>query len=160
MNIGKNILAMKVLAMIATPFEDTEAFKLGIINKSGYVVKDPHSVEEQNSYTLLERLTFTLKRLIEKIPGGKGKIGSLAAAYWLVKESDENTDLLVLEQRFTELIESDVCFVEEEFEIKRIIEDGEVVAANNTAGVEVKNPDAIPKKKKKTIKDFIRRKQG
>lgn len=157
MTIGKNILAMKFLKMMSTPFEETDAFKFGIIDNSGNVVKKPLTTEESNSYSLLERLVFTLKRLIEKVPGGRNKIGSIAAAYWLVKESNEETDLNDLEKRFTKLVEMDVCFIEEECEIESIVEDGEGIAANNTSGVEVKNPDAVPKRKK-TVKDFIRRK--
>ena len=37
------------------------------------------------------RFIFNLKRLIEKIPGGKSKLGSYgAAAYLLLKEEEEN----------------------------------------------------------------------
>lgn len=153
MSIGKNAVAIKFLHMLVTPFESTSAYAHGVIDKDGNVLKTPGTVEEQNSYTLLEKLVFSLKRLIEKAPGGKSKIASMAAAYWLVKESGEDYDIPLIERRLQKFIDSNVSFIEEEIEIQKLVEE---IAANNTAGAEVSNPDAIPKKKK-TVKDLLAR---
>jgi|SRR5687768_8348028 len=158
MSFGKNVVAMKFLHMLMTPFESTDAFKLGIIDRTGEVIKKPETPEERDSYSLLERVVFSLKRMLGKVPGGQTQIASLAAALYLVKEGEESLTCEQIELKLQKLIRSNYCLVEEELEIQRMYEEVSAggIAANNTAGVEVKNPDAIPKKKK-TTKDFIRR---
>lgn len=151
-SFGKDAMAFKLVLMLTTPFNETNAFKLGIIDERGKVIKEAKTQEEHDAYSSLDRMVFSLKRLIEKVPGGKSKLGSIAAAYWLVKEDSENVDL----DRFQKILEMNVSFLQEELEVKRILED---IAANNTAGVEVNNPNAVPKRlQKKTLKDLMKRK--
>ena len=78
---------------MVTPFEKTKAFELGIIDEKGKLLKrkrDLETQEEKDSYTLSDRLIWNLKRLLGKIPGGKSRIASYAAALWLIKESNNN----------------------------------------------------------------------
>jgi len=47
--------------------------------------------KEKAAYTILIRFIFNLKRILNKVPGGKSKFGSYAAAaILLLKEEDEN----------------------------------------------------------------------
>ena len=53
--------------------------------------KELKTSKEKNSYTVLVRFIFNLKRLMNKVPGGKSKMGSYAAAaLLLLKEEEEN----------------------------------------------------------------------
>ena len=76
------LVAYRVLKLLVTPFDKTEAFKLGIIDAKGKVLKKSKEIkdsEERNAYTLLIRFVFNLKRMLSKI-GIRGPLGSAAAA--------------------------------------------------------------------------------
>ena len=77
---------------LTTPFEKTDAFKLGIIDKSGKKIKSPETTAEKNAYGYYDRMVFNLKKLLEKVPGGKTKFASYAAALFLIKESHTQTE--------------------------------------------------------------------
>ena len=77
------LIAYRVLKLLVTPFNRTNAFKLGIIDDKGKVLiksKDlPNSGPKREAYTLLIRFVFNLKKLLAKV-GIRGPIGSAAAA--------------------------------------------------------------------------------
>jgi len=87
-------LVYKIITILTDDWDEQEAFKNGIIDNKGKVLiksKDLKTKKEKDSYTILHRFVFNLKRLIEKIPGGKSKIASYAAAaVLLLKEEQEN----------------------------------------------------------------------
>ena len=81
-----------IRAMVQS-FESTDAFKLGIIDADGKRTKEPlDTSEKKDAYTPFVRLVFNIKRLINKVPFGSSKIGSLAAALLLIKESNNLSD--------------------------------------------------------------------
>lgn len=130
-NVVDNIIAFRILYMLVTPFDKTEAYKRGVIDKDGNVlvkVKD-QTPEQKESYDLLDRLVFSLKRLLGKIPGGKSQIASLAAAYYLVKEAYENKSSIKREHvdHMMRIINEGITLVEEEIAVQdflKIYEDG------------------------------------
>ena len=82
-------ITFRFLKLLVTPFDKTEAFKYGIIDKSGKVLrkyKTLERIDERKAYTILHRLVFNIKRLLEKLPGGKSRLASYAAALFLIKE--------------------------------------------------------------------------
>tara|TARA_Y100000758_G_C15987990_1_gene399419 strand:+ start:546 stop:857 length:312 start_codon:yes stop_codon:yes gene_type:complete len=89
-------IVYKIITILTDDWHEQEAFKHGIIDKKGKVLrkaKELDTKKEKDSYTILHRFVFNLKRLIEKIPGGKTKIGSYAAAaVLLLKEEEEKND--------------------------------------------------------------------
>lgn len=82
------ILIYQFIKRLTTPFKDTDAFKLGIIDQDGKKLKSPETSEEQNAYGYFDRLVFNIKRLLERLPGGKSRLSSYAAALFLIKESE------------------------------------------------------------------------
>jgi len=86
---GDLFYAFRFLKLLVTPFENTEAFKLGIIDADGKILKkaaERQSPEEKSAYTVFHRLVFNIKRLLAKVPGGKSVIGRYGAALFLIKE--------------------------------------------------------------------------
>ena len=76
------LIAYRVVKLLVTPFNRTEAFKLGIIDEKGKVLKKSKEIKdpkERKAYTLLIRFVFNLKKLLAKI-GIRGPLGSAAAA--------------------------------------------------------------------------------
>ena len=83
------LIAFRLVKLLVTPFNKTQAFKLGIIDAKGKVLikskdidKLPTSNERlagRKAYTMLIRFVFNLKRLLSKV-GIRGPIGSATAA--------------------------------------------------------------------------------
>jgi hypothetical protein len=164
-----NLIAYRILYMLVTPFTDTKAYKLGIIDDKGTNLRKTSTLktsEERDAYTYLNRLVFNMKKIINKLPGGESRLKSLVAALFLVKEyyvsKDRTTSLM--EQRYLRILEEvnkGVVLVEEEIEFKnfaaKIQEEGEGGApTNNTAGASVQEPK-ITKKNIKKYQSVTRR---
>ena len=101
----------KFLRILTTPWESTDAFKLGIVDGKGKILKKHRklkTIAEKDSYTLMHRLVWKLKRLLEKIPFGKSRLASYATALWLIKEekSFHGTDE-ELQESFLSFLETD-----------------------------------------------------
>ena len=84
----------RFLKLLTTPFNKTDAFKFGIIDKDGNrIKKEDGSVEvlrtpdEKGAYTILHKLIFNIKKLFAKVPGLRTKVGTYAAALFLLKDT-------------------------------------------------------------------------
>ena len=89
--------ALRFLRLLTMPWEKTEAFKLGIIDKDGMRTeyKDAVNVriktpidtpKKKAAYTVFHKLVFNLRRLLQKIPLGKSLVARYGAALYLIKE--------------------------------------------------------------------------
>ena len=79
----------RFLKLLVTPWKKQEAYKLGIIDAKGKLLKkssDFTKEDERESFTLLHRLVFNCKRIMSKIPLIKSQIGTYASALFLLKE--------------------------------------------------------------------------
>lgn len=80
------------LKRLVTPFESWDAYKEGVIDADGNILlkaKDRVKVSQRQSFGKFDLLVLKLKKLLEKVPGGKTRLASFAAALWLIKEGDE-----------------------------------------------------------------------
>ena len=95
------LITYRVIKLLVTPFEKQEAYKYGIIDKDGKVLRKAKTLQtakEKDSYTLLHRFVFNLKRLINLIPGGKSKLGSYAAALGLLLKEQKELNAIEIER--------------------------------------------------------------
>ena len=95
------LITYRVIKMLVTPFEKTDAYKYGIIDKNGKVLRKNKTLtvaKEKDSYTILHRFVFNLKRLINLIPGGKSKLGTYAAALGLLLKEEKDINAVELEK--------------------------------------------------------------
>ena len=79
----------RFLKLLVTPWNKQEAYKLGIIDDKGKSIKkarDLATEEERVAYTLLHRLVFNCKRIMQKIPLVRTKLGTYATALFLLRE--------------------------------------------------------------------------
>ena len=87
-------ITYRIIKILVTPWDEQDAYKLGIINDKGKVLKKYRELKtskEKAAYTVLIRFVFNLKRILNQVPGGKSKFGSYAtAAVLLLKEEEEN----------------------------------------------------------------------
>jgi|TARA_R110001592_G_scaffold21962_4_gene87851 hypothetical protein len=137
----------RFLKLLTTPFAKTDAFKLGIIDENGNRIKKPKStqplvplatVEQKNSYTILHKLVFNIKKIFDKVPGLRTKVGTYAAALFLLKdtfkESVEDPD--VFEKEFMKYlkennIEFDETISEEVIGFGEVLPKGNYVLSND-----------------------------
>tara|TARA_Y100001972_G_scaffold113679_1_gene148635 strand:+ start:112 stop:693 length:582 start_codon:yes stop_codon:yes gene_type:complete len=87
--------AFRFLKLFVTPFDKTKAFELGIIDEKGknlIKLRDFGTSEQRSAYTVFHRLVFNLKKLLGKVPGGRSRLASYAAALYLIKEKDQIND--------------------------------------------------------------------
>ena len=95
------LITYRVIKMLVTPFEKTDAYKYGIIDKNGKVLRKNKTLpvaKEKDCYTILHRFVFNLKRLINLIPGGKSKLGTYAAALGLLLKEEKEINAVELEK--------------------------------------------------------------
>ena len=85
------IITYRVVKMLVTPFEKFEAFKRGIIDADGKVLKKFREVKgtDRRHYTMLHRFVFNLKRILKKVGLGS-RLGSFAVALALLIKEDKN----------------------------------------------------------------------
>lgn len=152
-----NLIAFRILYKIATPFKDTDAYKLGIIDEKGVPLKkvsDLKTTEEKSSYDMLDRLVFNIKRLIAKLPGGESKIANVAAAYFLVKENItlEEVDSEILQEQLQLIMDNEVFLFDETCDVISFLDTFNEDAPANVTGpmVSADEPVIKPRKKKRT----------
>lgn len=86
----------RFIRMLVLDWKSWDAYKLGIIDENGKRDKTVKidDDEKKSAYTPFIRLCANIKRLLSKLPGGSTKLGSFAAALFLIKEkygmNDEN----------------------------------------------------------------------
>ena len=136
----------RFIKLLVTPFEKTEAFKLGIIDEKGKRSLEPgtdkpttlRTIEERNAYTVLHKLVFNIKKIFSKVPGLRTKLGTYAAALFLLKDTFKESvdDPDVFEKEFMKYLkeqgyEIDNTVSEEVIGFGEILPKGEYVLAND-----------------------------
>lgn len=86
------IYAFRFMRLLTTPWNKTGAFKAGLIDDQGAILRKPETPEDRSVYNLFHRLVFNLKRLLNKLPFGKKTISSYLAALYLIKEETGLSD--------------------------------------------------------------------
>jgi len=165
--IGNIYFVYQFIKKLVTPFEETDAFKLGIIDENGKVLRKRSSLtktNEKEAYTLTDTLIFNLKKILAKVPGGGSKFATFAAALFLIKENknvNHYLDQTYLMNEFTlflhecEKNSNEVELMMENFDNneKYINETGLAVGGGHIAGLGVENPNnpnqAEPGRKKR-----------
>ena len=127
----------RFLKLLTTPFEKTDAFKLGIIDANGHRIKLPKSTkpavelttsELKNSYTILHKLIFNIKKLFAKVPGLRTKVGTYAAALFLLKDTfkEHMQDPDIFEKEFMKFLKENNVVLDTEIS-EEVIGFGEVL---------------------------------
>ena len=141
----------RFIKLLVTPFEKTDAYKLGVIDEKGNRIMPPpkggvrqtrpaslNTTEEKNSYTILHKLVFNIKKIFEKVPGLRTKLGSYAAALFLLKDTFKESvdDPDVFEKEFMKYLkeegyEIDDSISEEIIGFGEVLPKGEYVLVND-----------------------------
>jgi len=154
--VAKGVVDLAAIYMflkrLVTPFEQWDAYKTGLIDKDGKVIVDKadRTPEQNKSFGYFDRLVANLKKLLGKLPGGKTRIASFAAALLLLREKNlDPDDIEYLEE----------CLQQYMKEAEMLVEEGEGGPTNSTSmgpGMG-DDPQAFPKKKRRRKTQFITR---
>ena len=127
----------RFLKLLTTPFEKQDAFKFGIIDKNGNRIKKQNSTkpavelittELKNSYTILHKLVFNIKKIFAKVPGLRTKLGTYAAALFLLKDTfrESVNDPDMFEKEFMKFLKENDIQLDDEIS-EEVIGFGEVL---------------------------------
>ena len=146
----------RFIKLLVTPFDKTEAFKLGIIDEKGNRIMPPpvagvrqtrpeplRTTDEKNSYTILHKLVFNIKKIFGKVPGLRTKLGTYAAALFLLKDTFKESvdDPDMFEKEFMKYLkeqgyEIDDSISEEVIGFGEVLPKGEYVLVNDILNTE------------------------
>jgi hypothetical protein len=101
-NLVDLYVVYRILRRLTQPFKEWDAFKLGVIDAEGNILKkgdNRRTMAEKDSLTTFDVLMIKLKRLLALAPGGKTRLASYAAALWLIKE-EKNLTVDNIEEEF------------------------------------------------------------
>ena len=125
----------RFIKLLVTPFEKQEAFKLGIIDKDGRRITLPggnrpkplDTVAEKNAYTVLHKLVFNIKKIFGKVPGLRTKLGTYAAALFLLKDTfRENVEPEMWEKQFMNYLKENNYKLDDTISEEVTLEDGKL----------------------------------
>jgi len=140
-------ITYKFLKNLVTPFEKWPAYKLGLIDKDGNIIKPRNQrlkQEEKDALGYFDIVTLNLRKLLGKLPGGKSAIATYAAAYLLLKEypkKDLKEGFEPSEQQVAYMLQQAMKEVEEELAV-----------TNSTANIAGLTPDSIGVPRKAMIR--------
>ena len=137
----------RFIKLLTTPFNKTDAYKYGIIDDKGNRIREDNSTRVKvelttstlkNSYTILHKLVFNIKKIFSKLPLLKSKIGTYAAALFLLKDTfkEHVEDPDMFEKEFMKYlkenkIELDREISEEVIGFGEVLPNGEYVLKND-----------------------------
>ena len=161
----------RFIKLLVTPFDKTPAFKLGIIDKDGNRLKEKtvargmqptqlNTIEEKSAYTILHKLVFNIKKIFAKVPGLRTKLGTYAAALFLLKDTFKESvdDPDVFEKEFMKYLkeqgyEIDNSISEEVIGFGEVLPKGEYVLVNDILNKDEEELSAKKGDKVVTYKD-------
>lgn len=87
------VVAYRLLRMLATPIERSDAFRLGLVDKDGKKIKEPLSQQELDAYSLLQRFIFKVQRALSRSSDSNARrLLTFAAAMAILKEYTEEDE--------------------------------------------------------------------
>ena len=116
------LITYRVIKLLVTSWEKQAAFKLGIIDEKGKVLRKSRTLktrDEKNSYTILHRFIFNLKRMLQRVGLGS-RIASFGVALaLLVREGKFNDESkYLLENELLEYLKKKKLFSYNDIKIK------------------------------------------
>jgi hypothetical protein len=117
----------RFIKLLTTPFDKTDAYKLGIIDENGNRIMPAPvngvrqtkpatlgTTAEKNAYTILHKLIFNIKKIFSKVPGLRTKVGTYAAALFLLKDTFKESvdDPDMFEKEFMKYLKEQGCEID------------------------------------------------
>lgn len=145
--------ALRLARLLGMNFELWEAFKLGIIDAKGNVLRRPKTPIEKSNYTKFHSMVRSLKQTLQKYIGNMGATALSTKMGW---------NAIIKEYGTPNLMDMDLELLSESKELSLIVEmvigdsggDANKIASGETSGDVTLIPDNLKKPKK--IKDILK----
>lgn len=127
-------LAYQFIKKLVTPFNKMEAYRRGLIDEDGNFLRkrSEFNSDDRKALGLFDVAVINLKKILAKLPAGQTRLGTIAAAMYLLrsepkrlKEDLDTEDMTIIEEDFNQILA--------ELESLELDEDG--APTNVTAGV-------------------------
>jgi hypothetical protein len=106
-NITDTIVVVRLLRLLSTPIEKSDAYKLGIIDNKGKRIKKTSTSQEKDAYTMLNRFIFKIQQALMTSPNrSANRLLTFAAALAILKENNQDQAMLELLEKDDEGFES------------------------------------------------------
>lgn len=143
--VSDSIYAYRFIRLMQKKFSEWEAFKTGIIDDKGNVLRRPKTDEEKSSYTPFHGAVRSLKKMVSAVPGAStwatisGSISAIGARFGM-SESD------------IQMVQADYQYLYEAMVAGDSGGNPTNIASGTTTGAVVNaGPEVIGKKKKKPV---------
>lgn len=144
MNAVDLFTAYQFVKRLVLPFDEWEAYKLGIIDAEGNVLKKRATLQgdrEKNAWGYFDIIAANLKKMLAHVPGGQSKLGTYTAAFFLLKEGRDLTE--------DNLVDRYMSFLAEEGEAPtNSMGNGEAIASKD---ILLGSPSEKPLRRKKLV---------
>lgn len=98
MNISNTIIAYKILKDLTKPYEEFDAFQLGLIDGTGTKLKSPQTSEERLAYDAYTKMILNMRRLLQRFIGTNPTVNRLASLFLLKEGYDQPTIDFILKE--------------------------------------------------------------
>ena len=102
-----NYYAFKFIKLLTDPWEQTDAYQLGIVDQNGKQLKKRRELrtqEEKRSFTRFHKLVFSIKTMLEKVPFARSTLARYATALAMIKEETG----LIFDKELLSLVEHEL----------------------------------------------------
>jgi hypothetical protein len=84
--IADTVVVYLIIKKLSTPFEEWDAYKMGIIDEKGKKIRSPKGSKERKAWTVFDRFIANLKRIMTKFVG-RSRMAALVTAAVLLRDS-------------------------------------------------------------------------
>lgn len=145
-------MVYQFIKKLTTPFAEWDAAELGIIDGKGVILKkrkELRTVKERNAFGHMDHLVLNIKKIMEKVPGGNTRLGSYAAALWLIKEGETLNAETLTEESVEAKLQTYMEQADSQLEVE---EDAPVTNTGNVAGLTADSEPGMSKKAQRKYK--------
>ena len=128
--LSSTVVCYMILKRLLKPWTDWEAYKTGLIDKNGKKIKRAKTSVERKSFDILDRMCWSIKRLVTKFIGDNKFVYLFSAAY-LMKE---NASIILLknhEKYKNELSDFDINTQKKLYDYFSSLEKNNIISESN-----------------------------
>lgn len=110
--VSSTLLTYKFANLVRRKFVDWDAYRLGLIDRQGNIVKVPRTPSEIRSFGMFENLVRKLKKAIARYVGDSDIVSHLISLYLVKKESRDSNEEFVKQEIAEELDNDEIVMLE------------------------------------------------
>jgi len=85
-SLADTVMVYIIIKKLSKPFEEWEAFKIGLIDKDGKKLRTAITFKERKTWTVFDRFIANLKKIMSKFVG-KSRFAAIATSAYMLRDS-------------------------------------------------------------------------